>query len=206
MKHCTLLLVTSFLFAFPAFAKGGSCSGHGAHCSGHGSYVAGHHSSKDADDFKDLRKNICTGYVVYGADTLAGIIVCADNTICIKETEEDTTHRFAISDTCLHSAMLQDNGNTLYLVRLENKKLYRVFHTGKLSIYDTYYSFDRHSKQFFLENSWMKYNDKLERLNGFFTTGVKKKLVAKVNEVYGLSLVPKEYKKAQLLAYIDKLD
>jgi hypothetical protein len=200
MKHVLSVLIFCSL-SFATSAKGGHCAhGHSGH------YVHAAHSSKETDVFADMRQHICAGYIVYHADTVSGIIVCTDNRICIKTATDDSTALYKISDTALQYVALEERGNTVNLQRLAGKGLFRVFHTGKLSIYDACFTFDHTSKKFYNELSWVRYNNHSEKLNGFFTTGVKRKLIDRVNQVYGLTLDPKNFKRTELLAYIDKLN
>ena len=195
-------LVFALITALPSFAKGHAC-GHAHHAGG---YV-GHHSSRDKDVFTDMRKNICSGYIVYDRDTLSGIITCVDNSISVKTSDApDSTLNFKISDKALVFASLQDNGQSMELVRLENNKLYRVLHTGKLSIYDACFSFNHYSMKFYEADSRMKMDDRSVPLNKFFTTSVKRKLIQNINKTYGLALSPKEYRRPQLLHYIESLN
>ena len=200
MKHILLLLGACCL-SFASIAKGGHCAqGHSGH------YVHSGHSSKETDVFADMRQHICTGFLIYNTDTVSGIIVCADNMVCVKTTVDDSTALYKISDTALKYVTLEERGNTVNLQRLAGKGLFRVFHEGKLSIYDACFTFDHTSKKFYNELSWVRYNNRSEKLNGFFTTGVKRKLVDRVNQAYGLALDPKNFKRTELLAYIDKLN
>ncbi len=211
MKRLILLLTLGLLCSFTgSYAQRGSCAAN-AHCAAAAinaaAFAAATSSSGETDVFKELRRKICTGYIVYGTDTLDGIIVCSDNSICIRQNElQDSTYTFSINDTNLTYVMLEENQQVLFMTRLENKKLYRILHEGKLSVYDTYFSFDHGSKRFFDENSWMKYDGHSMALNTFFTTSVKRKLITNINKVYGSSLTPGHYKKTELLSYIARLD
>ena len=190
------------------YAKGG-CGGHGGggHGCGHVGGAVGAHGSSNTDVFKDLRTKICSGYIVYNTDTLSGIIVCVDNKVCLKDPQgPDSTHTYMLKDTALSAVMLYENNQSLYLTRLGDKKLYRVFHTGKLSIYDTYYSFDYRSKEFFNNHSKIVYGSRIPQLRGAGTLSTKRKLVSEINNVYGLDLKAKSYSKRALLDYVAKLN
>ena len=208
MKPSLLLLaIPLVLLSLAAWGKG-SCAGHG-HCGhGHGVYAGHHGRGHDTDALVGLRKRIYSGYVVYGSDTLTGMIICTDNTISLKTSAlQDSTVMYSIRDTNLYNAVLTDNGQTVELTRLEDHKLYRVLHAGKLSIYDNYFSMDRYSKKFFgADSRTRRLDNRSEELNSFWTTSVKKKLVNRINEVYGLALNPKDYHKKQLLNLIGTLD
>jgi len=203
MKLYPVFIFAALLFFVNSvYAKGGC--GHG--CSHGGGYAAAHYSSDD-DAFKDLRKKICTGYIVYGTDTLLGIIVCADNAVCIKtDPGQDSTYTYKIKDSNLTAIMLYENNQSLFMTKLNDNRLYRVFHTGKLSVYDTYFSFNYHSKEFFNQRSRVMYDSHTEKLKSFWTTSMKRKLVSDINKAYGLALKPKEYRKQTLLDYVSTLD
>lgn len=208
MKRQFIVSVFFLHFFVPAlFAKGG---GHGScgHGCGHGhGGVAGAHRSNDSDAFRDLRKKICVGYLVYKGDTLDGVITCADNTVSLKtDVSQDSTYMFDMSDTGLTTVSISENKQTLIMVRLGNKKLYRVFHYGKLTVYDSWYSFNYGSVKFFNKESKVAYDGRTEKLNTFWTTSVKRKLISYVNKVYGSDIKPSAYNRKELLAYVTKLD
>jgi hypothetical protein len=206
MKIRQFLLVTILLVhASGVWAKAG---GHGGHCGhgGHGAYVAGH-SSSDEDKFADMRGKLCTGYLVYKGDTLSGMITCTDNQFFYKKDAlQDSTTSFKIRDTALSYACLHENGKVLQMIRLDDKHLYRVYHTGKLSLYDTYFSFDYLSKKFYNLDDRVAYNGENRTLNDFWAISAKRKLVQNINEAYGTSLRPNTYNKKALLAYMQTLD
>ena len=185
-------------------AKGGHCAA-GHSCGGH-AYASTHHSQHDTDAFAELRKSIYTGFVVYGSDTLQGMVICSGNAIGVRVQGADSTISYPVTDTHLRFASITGKGRPLELVRLQDNKLYRVLHKGKLNVYDTYFSFDYNSKEFFNAASWVSYPGYGHSLNTFWTTSVKKKLVLRMNEAYGLTLSIKDYKKKELLAYLSTLN
>jgi len=229
MKRLICLSLATF-YCLCSFARGVSTSGHtvahgprGSHSTsishvsgGHGGahayhgyrgYIYTDHNASEIDAFAELRTKIYTGFIVMGVDTMRGIMTCSDNTLSIKtDPYQDSTFTYSMADTNLRYAEIQDNGKTMNMVR-QNKKLYRVLHTGsKLSVYDTYFSFDYDSKEFYGADSWVVFPDHGEVLNGFWTMSVKRKLVDDINKAYGSKLDPKDFDKKELLNYMKTLD
>lgn len=235
MKKTILLSALGiFLFSITSQAKGTGASGRGsgahaahavhvshAHSGSHGGHVVHvmhggglHHTvfvtpiaSNDEDDhFQYLRTGIFNGYIVYGNDTLGGILTCTDNIISLKMNMQDSTYMFNAADSNLKYIYLNDNGQQLSMLRMPDKRLYRVMHSGKLNIYDTYYSFDYLSKDFYNERSIVVFNGRTEKLNETFTINVKKKLIGYINEVYNTNLNDENMTRDQLLGYVQHMN
>ena len=167
--------------------------------------VMGHHSH-DNYIFEPLKKGTYSGYVVYGADTLRGNITCEGKKISIMQPGASHPKVLIASDKQLRGAQLNEKDKTLEVTRLSDNRLYRVLHIGTLNVYDDYLSFDRLSEKFYDADSRITYTGHSEKLSTTFTFSVKRKLVSKINEAYGLSLAPKQYGKKELLAYLATLN
>jgi hypothetical protein len=170
-------------------------------------------SFEDFDSFNEEKDSYVElhsfdGYVVYGKDTLPGIVTFNKNIVYL-ENSYSPGHRgvcsFLLAGKALHAVTVYYGNHELYLVRLsENeKRLSRVLHTGKLNIYDDSYKFPTADN---IHKSGLRivYGGQMKSLK---TSGdTKKELIDHINAVYGLNLDANSFSWQGLLRYIDKLD
>ena len=86
------------------------------------------------------------GIMLYGTDTISGIITITHNTVSLEHIatyKGRKDYSSALSDPHLQGIIIYKGAKTLQLVRLSatDKHLYRVVHHGKLNLYDRSYSF-----------------------------------------------------------------
>lgn len=108
------------------------------------------------------------GFMVYGADTVSGVVTITQNNVSVEKQSGNGRRRSynaSLHDTALKAIVVFKGIKTLSLVRLSpaDKYLHRVVHHGKLAIYDRSYSFvtaDNLAKQVIAEYEGKRMNIK----------------------------------------------
>ncbi len=161
----------------------------------------------EKDMFKNLEGVEFTGYLVYDKDTFEGKI-SYDAMDFVMPCKKDSTDYFDIEDPSLKYVFLDagDSIHKIVLERLDNNKMYRLLHNGKLMIFDTYYNFDYHSKEIFKKDMAIIYDGKMEKINDKAIEDCKSRLIFCINKVYGLNIKPGDYDENGLLLFIQKLN
>jgi hypothetical protein len=161
----------------------------------------------DKDMFKNLEDVEFSGFLVFDNDTFEGKI-SYDAKDFVMPCQKDSFDYFDVDDTHLKYVFL-DAGDSIHKITLErlgNNKIYRLLHNGKLQIFDTYYTFDYHSKEIFKKDMAMMYKGKMETIDPMPIEDCKRKLVSFINKIYGLHIKPEDYDENGLLLFIQKLN
>ncbi|GAA4749278.1 hypothetical protein [Flavisolibacter ginsenosidimutans] len=146
--------------------------------------------------------------VFYGADTLMGNAECNGNTVLLKHQGDSVQQKFIMADENLKGMQLFIDSSILSFVKMENStKLHRLlFDAYGLKIYDDVLS----SK---IDPDNINYSELLFAFNGktypavtFWTTSTKRSMIEILNNIFRLSLQPKDFKNkeavmAALLSY-----
>lgn len=144
------------------------------------------------------------GYLVYGQDTLYGIVTITKNEVGIEHqsiADGIRNSSYDLTDKNLRAITVFKGMRELNLVRVlhQDKHLSRVVHAGKLSIYDRKFSFltatniSRHLRIVPSGGSIVHTNDKQE-------------LLALVNSAYGISAGAAEMETDKLFTIINRLN
>jgi hypothetical protein len=146
------------------------------------------------------------GYVVYGHDTLTGMVTMDRKSVFFKPYTyaNHSIGNYQLNDPLLLKIAVFYGSTSLYFERISGyEKLQRVIHTGKLSIYDGKFDFLAARN---INRSAIVVATSTEpaavRLSG---NAPKQALVDKVNAVYGLNIRSQDYNWTQLLAFVDNL-
>ncbi len=149
------------------------------------------------------------GYVVYGSDTISGIVTVTDKAIYLEQPLDGRHvkgYTFPNTDNNLHAVAVFEGNNALYLDRAGGTgKLSRVIHSGKLSVYDYKYNFVT-PENIQRGKMTVAYGGQAKSAGSFLAADSKQLLVEAINSAYGLQLDGKNYTWNQLLSYLDKLD
>jgi hypothetical protein len=146
------------------------------------------------------------GYIVYDRDTLSGLVTMDKHAAYLEQPinagkEYASTARY--DDKYLKAIVLFMGTRELHFARLadNDKRLWRVLHTGKLNIYDASYDFPD-ARNVNKSNLRIVYTGKRtpESIHG------KKELIQCINKVYNVNLDPANYTWKALVAYIDELN
>ena len=145
------------------------------------------------------------GYLVYDKDTLSGILTVTNRSVTLEQpvdAQKEYSYNAALSDKYLKEIALFKGSKELYMTRLadDDKRLWRIVHTGKLNIYDDMYSFlnvgnidTKHLRVSFAAQPAAAIKNKAQFINA-------------LNKAYGISLKNKDYSWKSLFNYIDRLD
>jgi len=151
------------------------------------------------------------GYVVFEHDTLSGDITIRPNSISLVTADSVRGYDYVFKIkkpglTCVTA--YNEDDKQLNLVRLQSdpKKLWRVVHTGKLSLYDERHGFIYRPEDVDVKSLTVVYEGHEESLNSSSANETKNWLTDYVNKAYGLNLNAKDYNWNSLLIYIDRLD
>ncbi len=146
------------------------------------------------------------GYIVYGTDTMRGVITMDRSSVHLEQPINDKKElaaTTAYSNKQLKAIVLFKGNRILHLTRFSKKEreLWRILHTGKLNIYDPMFSFLTPGN---IEKSMLKiaYHGQ----GTYKEVRNKKQLTDHINAAYGLKLDAKKYTWPELFALIDKLD
>lgn len=147
--------------------------------------------------------------VFYGADTLMGNAEFNGNTVLLKHQGDSVQRKFIVADENLKGVQLFIDGLMVSFMKKENSaKLHRLlFDAYGLKIYD-----DVLSSKIDPEN--INYSELLFEFNGrtypavtFWTTSTKRSMVEILNNIFRLSLQPKDFKnKEAVMAAIMSYD
>jgi len=165
---------------------------------------------RDPDANGAVVNETLSGYVVYGADTLDGILRFEKKTVLLATTDsgQNESHKFKLKKKeLIYISATNEDKKQLTLVRLkdEPKKLHRLIHEGRLSIYDTRRDFLYKPDDVDIESLTVVYDGHTEKLKG--SPGqVMNQLTSLVNSLYGIKLDPSKFTWNELLIYVDKLD
>lgn len=149
------------------------------------------------------------GTVLYGADTLLGNAEFNGKTVFLKLQGDSVQRKFIVADNKLKEVRLYVDSTTVFFIKKENgTKLQRLlFHAYGLKIYD-----DVLFSKIDPEN--INYSELLFEFNGrtypavtFWTTSTKRSMVEILNNIFRLSLQPKDFKnKEAVMAAIMSYD
>jgi hypothetical protein len=150
------------------------------------------------------------GYIVYKSDTVPGIITFDEHTIAVEPSKKEHSiyaKNYFYKDALLRGIVVFNGSKEMHLTRFDgdDKKLWRVIHTGKLTVYDDQFSLltiNNVNKA----NIKVAYNGQVKTPHSILGNDTKKQLTECVNQAYGLSLNSKDYSWKELLKYIDQLD
>lgn len=168
-------------------------------------------ASSHVHPFDMLKGKKYDGYIVYGEDTVRGLISFPWSSVKVENELFNKIASHDLDNKKLHAITLVDNqGNTLYITRLvggRNKLCRVVYEDEKLKLYDRYFVFGNAMKSADLGSMYYQteHDKKVQDLNNFPVLSPKRKLVQVVNEVYGTTLSPKDYTRKELLQYIGEL-
>ena len=150
------------------------------------------------------------GYVIYGNDTLSGIITFDDFSVFLEQPDGRKSkygNTFSYKDPGMHGLVVFNGFKELHLTHFagDGGKLWRIIHTGKLNIYDDRFSLlspgnvDK-------KNMIVVYGGQARPLNSLLGINVKEQLIIYINKAYNLNLKAKDFTWKSLLTFIDKLD
>ena len=144
------------------------------------------------------------GYIVYGTDTLSGIVTVADRSVYLEQMlDADTEYGYNpdYADSMLNEVVVFKGNRELHMARISasDKRLYRVLHTGKLNIYDDSYCL-------LSGNNINRAHIKVVSGGKVSEIENKDQLTEQLNMAYGLQLKHKGMTWARLLDIIDTLD
>jgi hypothetical protein len=139
------------------------------------------------------------GQVVYGADTMYGVVTLTNNNVFLEPQAGDTQFfgiRFPYADKNLKSVIVYNGDEQLFLIRLGvlDTKLSRVIHIGKLSVFDDSYSFSGHIDD---PNLKVLYDGKIHALGSLVVLDMRMKLLNAANKAYGIKLDPRKFYSTQ---------
>ena len=165
------------------------------------------HRSKESAKWAD-------GYIVYKSDTMKGLIMMYSKFEILfqKVINEDYSYyyKFNKANTDLQTIMMYNGKDKKPVcftrIKKRDKKLMRVIHDGKLSIYDDRVGYIYDPKDIDKNLIVIAYNDTVEDLSSFFTENTKRDLIVFVNDIYGLKIDPKTITWKELLVKVDMLD
>lgn len=147
------------------------------------------------------------GYIVYGKDSLSGIVTFNKDEVYLDNTVNNMRrfHSYLLSTKNLKAVTVFSGSRELALVRLsgKDKKLSRVLHTGKLSIYDDKLLFPA-ANNVNGRALRVEYSGQIITLRG--SREVKNQLVDYINRAYNTKLDAKNFSWEGLMYYIDRLD
>lgn len=151
------------------------------------------------------------GYVVYARDTLRGRIALKANNIFLEKSDSghNYDYKFKPSQKQLTTVRVYNEDNKqLDLVRLpgDHKKLWRVIHEGRLSIYDSRHDFIYRPDDIDIRSLVILYDGHSTYLDAYQPEDAKERLAGLVNAAYDTKLDPAKFGWNELLVYIDKLD
>lgn len=151
------------------------------------------------------------GFVVYKQDTIDGVLTVLDKELVLEQPIDSNRfygYRYALKDTALKTIVLCKGIKEMCLVRqaVDNKRLWRLLHYGKLSVFDNGFDFVA-SNNLRKRRMWVSVNGGAAKpLKSFLKAGTKDVLVQYINQVYGLSLDPNHYSWTSLLYKLSTLD
>jgi|GEM_PF-5701596 len=127
------------------------------------------------------------GYLVYQGDTISGVVTMYSQEVYLEKAITDKRERAystALTDSNLKMIAFFRGNQNLYLARIAGEQsLWRIVHAGKLTVCDDRYSFQSPTN--------IDFNNLRVQMPGEQTVqkvSSKKKLIACINEVYGLRL------------------
>lgn len=144
------------------------------------------------------------GYIVYGEDTLSGVVTVADRSVYLEQVLDAATeygYNADYADSMLNEVVVFKGNRELHLARIlpGDKQLYRVLHTGRLNIYDDSYCL-------LSGNNINRAHIKVVSGGRVSEIENKDQLLEQVNAAYGMHLKHKGMTWAKLLDIIDTLD
>jgi len=151
------------------------------------------------------------GYAVYENDTLKGAITIKGRTVSVKtaDGQRDYDYTFRPNKKGLQYVEGYNNDSVeLNLVRLKenDKKLWRVIHTGKLNVYDGGTGFIYRPEDVDASTILVVYNGEEISLHSHNRDVTKQRLTAFINKAYGTDVNPNNMSWKSLLIYLDKKD
>ena len=152
------------------------------------------------------------GNIIYNKDTIWGNIIFNKSTINIEYNIDSP-----VSKNCQYN-IKNENFKTITVRNLdekqmtltrfnENKKrLWRLLHTGKVTLYDNGKNFIYYPYE--IDKNYLKivYGNQIKTIHSPFKRHNKKKLINIINKVYCLDIKQDDYSWDELFIYIDKLD
>ena len=151
-------------------------------------------------------------YIVYNGDTLDGVVTLKNDRIVLQPMTvagSEVADTFLLTDIRLTSLVATGyrGQRDLFLTRMNehDKKMLRVLHSGKLSVYDDSYIFPDAGN---VDVNRMKIASGNSRAPHCPAVVLDPELylIRKVNKAYGLDLKKKDFTIPGLLAYLDRLD
>ncbi len=173
------------------------------------SVANGVNSSSDKKIVTTSRK--ANGYIVYKGDTIKGLIMLTLDGINLDHRYNETQGKFydlKFKDRDLKTIMMYNVDNKplcLTRVKTTDKKMMRLLHEGKLTVYDDRvgYVYSPDDIDPFLVV--VSYDGEVETLGSFSRGETRKDLIAFINKVYDLNIDFKT-KWSDLLLKMDGLD
>ncbi len=173
------------------------------------SVANGVNSSGDKKIVTTSRK--ANGYIVYKGDTIKGLIMMGLDGVYLDHIQNNGSGKFydvKFKDRGLKTIMMYNADNKplcLTRVKESDKKLMRLLHEGKLTVYDDRigYVYTPDDIDPFLVV--VSYNGEVETLGSFSKGETRKDLIAYINDVYGLKIDYKT-KWSELMLTMDGLD
>ena len=213
MRHCDSVRV--FCSPVPNFVAQGPPWFYGPYYYAY--YLSDDRRTRLVDDRLEIQRTIehptsvlfrtFDGYVVYGHDTLTGMVTMDKKSVFFKPYTyaNHSIGNYQLNDPSLLKIGVFYASTSLYFERIPgHDKLMRVIHSGKLSIYDGKFDFLATRN---INRSTIVVTTSAETaavsLSG---NSPKQELVDKMNSVYGLSISSQDYNWSQLLSFIDKLN
>ncbi|GAA4468733.1 hypothetical protein GCM10023093_26920 [Nemorincola caseinilytica] len=142
------------------------------------------------------------GRIVYGTDTLYGIITITHSDVSVEHAHIKNTRstRYALTDTQLHAITVYKSHKELHMVRLcaTDKHLSRLVHAGRLTLYDRSYDF--------LTAGNVRKRITVITPAGMATINNTEELAAAINERYALRLAAGELSRKELITLLNRLD
>lgn len=161
---------------------------------------------------RNLDNTLPEGYVVYKTDTVRGYITIDNKDVYVQQpvaAGKYVYYSYRTNNSSLKCVVLYNTEDkSMELVRLNNndKRLWRVVHRGKVTVYDDKIGFIYEAKDIDKDNVVIIYNDEVEKMRTVFGFDVKQTLIDDINRAYGYQLDPKNYTWQQTLEFIDALD
>lgn len=195
-KRSVLISILCLFFSIAAMAKGTG------HCSAH--HVVVHPVAHHTDPWKTLLAQPHIGVATYDNKTMPYAIQYQANKLILTDSN-DNHLKVSPGNLKLQRLTIYNANTALSLVRLQpdNPALYRVVHTGKLSIYDNALSYACNANSIRVGSIQLVYDGRVKPLHAFFNG--RKRLVSYINKVYGTQLDYKNYTWDSLIAYIDRM-
>lgn len=150
------------------------------------------------------------GYIVYSGDTLRGYLLFDEHSLKYQSIKDSSTNDFTVykyNDLNLTAAVTNNKvGSWLYWIRVEptSKRMYRLIHSGKLTVYDDKLEFINNPKDISTSYLVIKYNNTVDKLTNILTN--RQEFVDYVNQVYHTKWVPQNMEWTDMWMQLDGMD